>query len=219
MALDGGLERAWQPGLYAWGNAQQITGVLLVSIPQGLLREQMGATPTEALRIQQALDFVGMVLGVLLLQLLGHVLTFVFFIFCLFVLFFFISPSFLSPFLSLPTIFFFILCLTCQVSGLITPSRELWVGLLPLFLFVFLFVCFCHWRHLDLAKANAFCEGPESTFVRLCGRLCAAAQLCHCHAKAAMANAWMSNYDCVPIKLHWQSWLWATTPGPESWRL
>lgn len=54
--------------------------------------------------------------------------------FCLFALFFFVSPSFLSPFLSLPTIFFFILCLTCQVLGLlITPSRELWAGLLPHF--------------------------------------------------------------------------------------
>lgn len=95
MALDGGLERAWQPGLYARGNAQQITGVLLVSIPQGLLREQMGATPTEALRIQQALGFVGMVLGVLLLQLLGHVLTFVFFIF-LFVCFIFLYLSLFS---------------------------------------------------------------------------------------------------------------------------
>lgn len=97
MALDGGLESAWQPGLYARGNAGQVTGVLLVSIPQGLLREQMGARPTEALRIQQALEFVGMVIGVLLLlQLLGHVLTFVFFIFvCLF--YFSLSLPLFSP--------------------------------------------------------------------------------------------------------------------------
>lgn len=184
MALDGGLESAWQPGLYARGNAGQVTGVLLVSIPQGLLREQMGATPTEALRIQQALEFVGMVIGVLLLlQLLGHVLTFVFFIFVCFI--FLCLSLFSLPFSVLAH--HFLLYFVPHLPSFRSSYYSL-KGVLGGVVASFCFILFCHWRHLDLAKANTFCKGPESTLFRLCECLCATAQLCHCRAKAAMAN-------------------------------
>lgn len=143
-----------------------------------------GGNATEALRIQQALEFVGMVIGVLLLQLLGHVLTFVFFIF--FVCFIFLYLSFFSLSFSVLA-HHFLLYFVPHLPSFRSSYYSL-KGVVGRVVASFCFILFCHWRHLDLAKANAFCKGPESTFFRLCGCLCATAQLCHCRSKAAMAN-------------------------------